>query len=461
MVESKRRRAARFVAPVAAQQIRQTLVSFLEARLRQGRRLCVGLSGGRDSLVLLHALAGLRASGSACELSAVHVHHGLSANADVWSDFCTDFCRRCAVPIEVVRVEVPRASGEGLEAASRRLRHAAFAACDADWLALAHHRDDQAETIVFRLLRGSGVSGAAGMPAERPQRGGARLIRPLLEVPGSLIARYAEESSLLWIEDESNADLRYRRNYLRHAVMPGITRQFPGAVQALVRAGQHFNEAALLLDELAKTDRVAIASARGRIDLAGLNALSGPRARNLLRFELLSAGFRAPETRWLREAQRQLATAGSDSETCVATLDGEIHVYRGDLYVVPRRPAVPGVPLPWRGEAALRWGAGRVTFTPTIGKGISRRQLASAEVCLRARQGGERLRPDPRRPTKTLGKWLQEAALPPWERLRLPLLCCGERLVWAAEVGVDVAFACAPAEPGLALAWENDERRDD
>jgi tRNA(Ile)-lysidine synthase len=150
---------------------------------------------------------------------------------------------------------VPRVSGEGLEAAARRLRHAVFAACPADWLALAHHRDDQAETVLFRLLRGAGVKGAAGMLAERPQAGGARLIRPLLELPRSVIAGYGEAHSLAWIEDESNADLRYRRNHLRREVMPRIGQQFPGAAQALARAGGHFAEAALLLDELAQADR--------------------------------------------------------------------------------------------------------------------------------------------------------------------------------------------------------------
>ncbi|MEF8707790.1 MAG: tRNA lysidine(34) synthetase TilS [Candidatus Accumulibacter propinquus] len=180
----------------------------------------------------------------------------------------------------------------GLEAAARRLRHAVFAGCDADWLALAHHRDDQAETILFRLLRGAGVSGAAGMPAERLQAGGPRLIRPLLDLPRSLLAAYAEENSLAWVEDESNADSRYRRNHLRRQVMPRIEERFPGAAQVLARAGRHFAEAALLLEELAKIDRAAAVGVQGRIDLARFKMLSKARAGNLLRSELLAAGFR-------------------------------------------------------------------------------------------------------------------------------------------------------------------------
>ncbi|WP_186405731.1 tRNA lysidine(34) synthetase TilS, partial [Candidatus Accumulibacter aalborgensis] len=454
MAASKSRLCAELARATAVDEVEQTLAAFLATRLSPRARLCVGLSGGRDSVVLLHALDRLRASGLAFDLAAVHVHHGLSANADTWAAFCTALCRRNGVPLDIVRVEVPRASGEGLEAAARRLRHAVFAERPADWLALAHHRDDQAETVLFRLLRGAGVSGAAGMLAERPQAGGPRLIRPLLDVPRSTIARYAEERSLSWIEDESNADDRYRRNHLRQAVMPRIEQRFPAAAQALARAGRHFAEAALLLDELAQGDRALLVGARGRIDVARFNALSTPRARNLLRFELRLAGFRAPETRWLDEALRQLTTVDSRSGTCIATPDGEIHVYRGELYPVRHRPPVPEVAVPWRGEAEVRWGGDRVRFTPTAGTDISRRLLASAPASLRSRQGGERLQPDRRRPARTLRNLLQEAGVPPWERAQMPLLWCGERLAWVGGIGVDAAFACLPGEEGLALVWE-------
>ncbi|MBK7675519.1 MAG: tRNA lysidine(34) synthetase TilS [Candidatus Accumulibacter sp.] len=454
MAGSKSGRRAEPAAAAATQQIELTLTAFLEARLHHGARLCVGLSGGRDSVVLLHSLAGLRASGLACELSALHVHHGLSASADAWADFCAESCQRLGVPLEISRVAVPRDSGEGLEAAARRLRHTVFAACPADWLALAHHRDDQAETVLFRLLRGAGVKGAAGMLAERPQAGGPCLIRPLLALRGSVIADYGEAHSLTWIEDESNADLHYRRNHLRREVMPRIEQQFPGAAQALVRAGAHFAEAALLLDELAQADRRAVVGDQGRIDLARFNALSAPRARNLLRSELLAVGFRAPEARWLDEALRQLATASAGSETCVATPDGELHVYRGELHLVRHRPVLAAGAIPWCGEEELPWGAGRVSFRATVGAGIHRRLLAGEPVYLRCRQGGERLQPDPRRPVRTLRKLLQEAAVPPWERSRLPLLWCGERLVWVGGIGSAAAFVCPPGEQGLAVFWQ-------
>ena len=431
---------------------------FVEPRLARGRRLCVALSGGLDSVVLLHGLARLRAVGLACDLSAVHVHHGLSPHADDWADFCRHLCQRLDVRLAIERVQVLPA-GDGPEAAARRQRHAVYARCPADWLALAHHRDDQAETVLFRLLRGAGVRGAGGMPGERSQVAGPRLIRPLLGVPRATIAAYAREQALSWVEDESNADRRLRRNHLRHEVLPCIARQFPGASQALARAADHFAEAAQLLDELAVIDRSRVAGAHGRIDLRRFNRLGAARARNLLRHEMLVAGLRAPDTRWLDEALRQLASADAASAICVGTVDGELRVYRDELHVVGQRPPVPAAPLAWRGEPELAWGADLLCFAAAIGDGVSRRLLAGDAVCLRTRVGGEALQPDPRRPRRSLRKLFQESAVPPWERDRLPLLCCADRVVWVAGLGVDVGFACAPGEAGIVIALQSGAER--
>jgi len=454
MAAPKSSRSAERSQADAAQHLPQVLSAFLEARLKPGQRLCVGLSGGRDSVVLLHLLSRL---GLPVELSALHVHHGLSAHADAWATFCTEFCRARGVPLHVVRVDVPRASGAGLEAAARQVRHAAFAECGAHWLALGHHRDDQAETVLLNLLRGAGVAGAAGMLPERPQPRGPNLIRPLLDVPRAAIEAYAAQHALAWIEDESNDDLHYRRNYLRREMMPRLADKFPGAQQALARAAGHFAEAASLLEELAALDRAAVAAQCGRIALAGFNALSLPRARNLLRCELVGAGFRAPEMRWIDEALRQLASTSPTAETCVSTPDGELHAYRGELHLVRHRPPVPAAPLLWSGEAELAWAGGRVLFLPSRGAGLSRRLLSAGEVQLQARCGGERLQPDARRPRRTLRNLLQESAVPPWERQRLPFLWCAGRLAWVGGLGVDADFACRPDEDGLQLVWSSAE----
>lgn len=439
---------------MAAGDLPRALTAFLATRLRPGDRLCVALSGGRDSVTLLHALClAYPIENRPFALTALHVHHGLSPHAEAWASFCADFCAAHAVPLSVVRVAVPRASGEGIEAAARRVRHAAFAACAADWLALAHHRDDQAETVLLNLLRGAGVAGAAGMLAERAPLAGPTLLRPLLDVAPGAIAAHAAAHALPWVDDESNADVHFRRNFLRHDILPRIEARFPGAALALARAAGHFAEGSDLLDALARLDHEACVCQSGRIALPRFNALPPPRARNLLRFALQACGFRAPQTRWLDEALRQLRVADAVSETCVSTADGALHVYRGELHLQLQRAAVPAAPLSWQGEDALPWAGGQVRFVAAQGEGASRRLLAENPVRLTARQGGERLRPDPRRPRRTLRNLLQERAVPPWERERLPYLYCGDQLLWVGGIGLDAAFACAPHEAGVRLLW--------
>lgn len=431
------------------------LAASIAARTKPGSRVCVGLSGGLDSVVLLHALNRLVSSKDAfLILTAVHVHHGISPNADAWAEFCVEYCQREAVPLNVVRVDVPRCGGHGLEAAARRARHGVFAKCAADWLALAHHRDDQAETVLLNMLRGAGIAGAAGMRVERSRPHGPSLIRPLLDIPQSFIKDYAQENSLVWIDDESNGDVYFRRNFLRHSVLPRLKVKFPGAQQALARAADHFAEAAVLIDELAAIDRAAVATPTGRIGLTGFNALSPARARNLLRFEWRAAGLRAPDSRWMDEALRQLATSGKQAETCLSTADGELHLYRNELYFCGPSLDVPDRPLLWAGEPELPWAGGRVRFVSAIGSGVSARLLAEGAAYLKSRQGGERLQPSAGRPRRSLRNLCQENAIPPWERVRLPYLWCGERLAWVGALGVDSALECPPGEAGIDPVWE-------
>ena len=456
MAAPKSHRPPELPAADAAARIDAALAGFFLPRLTPGARICVGLSGGIDSVVLLHALWRMaRADAPAIRLSAVHVHHGISARADGWAAFCRDCCGRLDVPLRVARVDVPRDSGEGLEGAARRQRHGVFAELDADWLALAHHRGDQAETVLLNLLRGAGVSGASGMLAERPQPRGPALVRPLLGVERAVIERYAEAHGLAWVDDESNDDRHFRRNFLRHDVMPLLERKFPGAGASLVRAAEHFAEAAVLLDDLAALDREAVSAASGRIVVEAFNRLAPARARNLLRHAWSRAGFRAPDARWIDEALKQLATADALSEIRLATADGELHVYRGELHVVPLREAPPPEPVPWSGQEALPWAGGQVRFTVGVGQGLRRSALAEKHVLLQARHGGERLQPDARRPRRTLRNLLQENAVPPWERERLPLLWIDGHLAWVGAIGCDAAFACAPDEAGILLSWES------
>ena len=440
-----------------------TLSVFFRPRLAAGDRICAALSGGRDSVVLLHALARLRDSmTSPFPLSALHVHHGLSPKADAWAAFCRDFCEGLDVPMTVSRVDVPRDSGEGIEGAARRARYAAFAATETDWLVLGHHRDDQAETVLLNLLRGAGVAGLAGMPAGRfahSSSSGTRspvFARPLLDLPRAIIESYADRENLSWIDDESNDDTHFRRNFLRHVIVPRLEVSFPGTRKSLARAAKHFAESAALLDELARTDREKLLNTGGRVSVAGLKKLSPLRVKNLLRFLWKSAGFSAPDARWIDEAIRQLATASA--ETCVSTADGELRVYRDELYFLPRRANPPDTPMECllkSGETTgeFPWAGGTIRFVSTRGAGVRRNSIEEGGAVFQAPQGGERLKIHPARPRKSLGKLFQEAGIPPWERKRLPRLRIRGKLAWAGGVGVAVEFSCVAGEEGITLFW--------
>ncbi|MGE5469932.1 MAG: tRNA lysidine(34) synthetase TilS [Bacteroidota bacterium] len=301
---------------------------FLATRLAPADRLCVGLSGGCDSVVLLHLLSRL---GLGERLTAIHVHHGLSPNADAWADFCAEYCAGLGIPLRLVRVEVDQASGLGLEAAARAARYAAFAAETADIVVLAHHQGDQAETLIFNLLRGAGVAGAAGMPDERPF-GRQRLWRPLLGCSRAEIESYARRHQLRWIDDESNADTRHARNFLRHEVLPALSRRFPAAERSLAQAAGHFAEADELLAELAAADwRQACAEGAEAPAVRRLRGLSPARLKNLLRYRLRQLGWRSPVAARLDEFARQIMTAAPDRHPELQLPDGCIRVAGGRL----------------------------------------------------------------------------------------------------------------------------------
>ncbi|MFY9316993.1 MAG: tRNA lysidine(34) synthetase TilS [Burkholderiales bacterium] len=383
----------------------------------RGKRVAVGLSGGLDSVVLLHVLRGL-APRLGFRLSAVHVHHGLSPNANDWQRFCSKLCLDLEVPFKAIKVKV-RKSKLGLEAAARAARRAALAEAPADAIALAHHLDDQAETVLFNLLRGAGVEGASGMPAVG-RLGRKKLLRPLLGMPRGAIRAYAAEHRLAWIEDESNADEALTRNFLRRRVGPMLETRFPRWRENLARAARHF--------------------AATQVD-----------ARSLLRAYLKGKGLRAPSEAKLVEMLKQLGAGKGAIEH-----EGKVlRLYRGKTYVTKKNPDSPFLPLTWQGESRINIPAlgGELRFRRARGRGIARKALDGKALQVRLRSGGERLQPDPRRPRRTLKNLFQEAGVPPWERARLPLLYCGDALVWAPGLGVDAKFLSVGRALGIVPRW--------
>lgn len=307
------------------------VAAFLVARGIGDGRLSVGLSGGCDSVVLLHALVEL---GFGERIDVIHVHHGLSPNAGQWVTFCIDYCRRLGVDCLVRRVEVEQGSGLGLEAAARAARYRVFSSVAADTLLLGHHQGDQAETVLFNLLRGAGVTGAAAIPADR-RLGRLRILRPLLGVSRNEIEAYAQAARLEWIDDESNADTALSRNFMRHEVLTALAKRFPAAERNLAQAASHFAEADLLLGELAGIDWQTVADGEALL-LVKVREMSLSRLKNLLRHRLRQLGWQVPAAARLEEFARQLQSAGPDRHPALDLAEGSMIAGQGRLRWVAR-----------------------------------------------------------------------------------------------------------------------------
>ncbi len=423
----------------------------LGAHVRRGQSVCVGFSGGLDSTVLLDLLAGLREP-LGIALSALHVHHGLSPNADGWARACEAFAAARGVPLRVARVAIDRGDPAGLEAAARVARHAALANAGTDFVALAHHRDDQAETVLLQALRGTGVKGLAAMAPARAS-GGVTWLRPLLEEPREVLAAHAKAAGLAWVDDESNAASDFGRNFIRHQVMPRIAERFPQYRESLVRLARHAAAANGLLDSLARDDAARIADAGG-LPVEGLASLDEARRANVLRHFLATRGFPMPGEARLAEMARQLVSSREDARVLLRHGGRALARHRGWV-VVEDIPAEAGWEVDWNGERVVVLGPGRgeVRFGEAVGEGIARERVPAGSWRFGPRKGGERIRLHAGGPTRTLKNLLQEHAVPAWSRPRLPLLFEGDLLVWVPGIGVAASHRAAPGTAGLLPTW--------
>ncbi|TDV43487.1 tRNA(Ile)-lysidine synthase [Pseudomonas helmanticensis] len=395
----------------------------------------IAFSGGLDSTVLLHLLASLAKSESLPALSAIHIHHGLQAAADAWPQHCQSVCDALGVPLLIERVKVQ--PGASLEQAARNARYAVFSSLTQanDVLLTGQHRDDQAETLLFRLMRGAGVRGLAGMPRQRPMGQGV-LIRPLLDVSRSGLEAYAQAHHLNWIEDPSNQDRQFSRNYLRHQVMPLLTGRWPQAQASMVRSAAHLREAQGLLDELAQIDLAQAATAHEfewlglpSLELAPLAALSAARQRNAIS-HWLEPFTQLPDTdHW--SGWTDLCDAAPDASPVWRLADGELHRSAGRLWWLSGGwLRTPVIGCEWQSPAsALRLADnGRVLFSG---------QTPSGPLQIRYRQGGEVMQIADRG-HRDLKRLLNERAVPGFVRGRLPLLFRGDELLAVANLpGLD------------------------
>ena len=427
-------------------------LDLLESGANKPARYIIALSGGLDSCVLAHALAAARDRHGKSML-AVHVDHQLHPESARWRDHCRQLATGYGIDFIAETVDVDVGSGSGLEAAARDARYKALAGHmqHDDWLLSAHHRDDQAETLLLNLMRGSGAAGLAGIGAINPFAGGW-LVRPLIDVSRRDLQRYAAEANLDWLEDPANEDRRFDRNYLRHSVLPILEERWPDVTKRLARSADLAGEAASLLEDLAEHDLRDVGDRPGRIEIGGLRSLSVERKRNLLRHAIRRSGLPVPSAAQLRSVLEQLIPAKQDAQPLVAWPGVEIRRYRDNLYILPAG-AGSGFPEDGRklGSAPLELshGLGTLELSPGAALGLSDAVIAQG-LSLHYRRGGEEIQPAGQAHTRKLKKLLQEEGVVPWMRERLPLVYAGGRLVAVADLWI---ASDAASEPGTAIRW--------
>jgi tRNA(Ile)-lysidine synthase len=405
-------------------------------------------------MVLLEVICEL-ADSLELAVSALHVDHGLHEHAAQWAQFCAQRCAERGVALTVERVAVPRDTGQGIEAAARQCRYDAFAKVRADYLALAHHLDDQVETLMLQLLRGAGAKGLSAMPVERTLgANGPVLLRPLLALPRAKLADYAGAHGLEWVEDASNAELVFDRNFLRHTLLPMLGQRFPAYRSTLSRASRNLAEVAELADILGAQDLDAL-RVNGGLALDKLASWPVSRALNAVRCRLRESDCPIPGRERLLEALRQAFGARRDAQVQVDIGEFSLRRYRGVLYVVRNLQVPPGWRHPWRGERELQLpaGLGVMRFEPANGRGVSVRQLRDQRVCIGFRSGGERMALAGNRPHRALAKLYQEAGIAPWLRQRTPLLFGGQQLAFVPGLGVAAQFQARPCESSWDVQW--------
>ena len=420
--------------------------------LPAAQRYWIALSGGLDSTVLLRALAAQR-DGLPGELRAVHVNHGLHPQASDWQRHCMTLCTTLGVPLECRVVRVQTLPGESLEAVAREQRYAAFRSLLApdDLLLLAQHQDDQMETFLLQALRGAGVRGLAAMP-EAAVVDGLHLARPLLDCSRAELETWARQEGLSWVEDPSNTDTGFDRNYLRHEVLPRLQARWPAAGETLARSARFAAEADGLLKELAAEDHARYGGA-DTLPLKALRELSPPRARNLLRHWLQARQLPLPSAHKLEEILHQ-AEARADRNPCIEWAGAEVRRYRQRLYAQQPVAAVPqGFRLRPGMSQALGEGLGVLRLMPVSGEGLRAALCGPDGLTVAFRHGGENCRPAGRSHERPLKKWLQELHVVPWLRDRLPLLHAEQEILAVAGLFVCEAYAAHPGEAGLRIEW--------
>jgi tRNA(Ile)-lysidine synthase len=430
----------------------------LTQHIGSGRKLCVAFSGGLDSTVLLDALVKLRDSQwPEMSLRAIHVHHGLSQFADSWVSHCTGFCQQRGVPLEVMRVKV-ESQQEGVEAAARKARYQAFASSLAgdECLLTAQHLNDQCETFLLALKRGSGPAGLSSMAVDGIRQH-YRLLRPLLSLSREQLEEYASAAGLSWIEDDSNSDARFDRNFLRLDVLPALYQRWPHFPDAVARSAALCAEQESLLDELLAESLQALKSSDGSLQIEPMRVMSSPRRQALLRRWLAEQGAKMPSREQLQRMWDEVALCRDDAEPQFRLHSSSIRRFRQRLFLLPASlPSLRGVVLSWETatELTLPQGLGRLSFEarpessdeglrlPTPDERVTVRFAVQGRVEKVGRQG-----------SRSLKKLWPELGVAPWERERTPLVFYNEQLVAAPGLFITQQGLAEQGQPIYQIVW--------
>lgn len=442
------------------------LNSLLSKQLKPKTQLLLALSGGLDSCVLLHLLAHAKKT-LPFELEAMHIHHGLSANADQWADFCKKQCELQQVSLKVVHVDIDKNMGLGIEGIARALRYEALFSHQwnevyPNYVVTAHHQDDQAETLLLQLFRGAGIKGLSAMAMLDDSK---RLLRPLLNTPCQQLMDYAKAYGISWCEDESNDNTHYERNFVRHDVMPLLEARYPAVKSAIARTAMHIAEANDLLNDLAKIDTEPLLQ-NNSLCLDGLRNLDNKRAKNSLRWWFAQNQLLMPSTEQLNQIVNQLLDAKPDANLCIQLQGKPMQGVQQQFFVLRRfqnraylslQPSITQpeatYDLVWNGERELILPNGsRLEFRDVAGAGLAIK-LGINKLRITNRQGGERFKPNAARPTRTLKYLMQEAHIPPWQREKMPLIYWQDTLACVPGIGIAHELQANQNEHGLEINW--------
>ncbi len=423
------------------------------------KRYWLAYSGGIDSHVLLHVVAKHQHQFSGIKINAVHINHALNPQADLWAEHCRKICEELQISYIDIDVDATPIPGESPEAKAREVRYQAILKLirEGDCLLTAHHQDDQVETMLLQLMRGSGPKGLSAMP-QWARFGNGHLARPFLNLRREELHAYAIANKLKWITDQSNLDTRFDRNFIRHEIVPKLAGRWPSLAQTVSRAARYCAEAVEILDDAAKRYlREINPDHHPYLSVSKLLELTKAQQRNLIRYWINVHQMNTPSSTQLEQVVEQVLLAAPDSMPKVSWEGCEIRRYRDQLYVLPSLQAT-------HNDQVIDWdlvnpviidGVGELSAISKSNTGVAKKYVSSDNVTIRFRQGGEAIQPVGRSEHHSLKKLFQEQGVPPWVRKRIPLVYIGDQLAAVGDMFISRQFQAQDGEDGYIFQWES------